>query len=88
MNKIEGFYMDTNGNKWSDYYYGEYEAELLSKSLFECKNCTNCEKCTDCVECVECFHCVSAKNCKYCKHLCCVEGWSHDTGEKHWGGQY
>ena len=80
--------MDKNGNKWSDYYYSEYEADLFSKSLFECKNCTNCNKCNDCIDCINCFHCLSAKNCRYCKCLNCVEGWDHNTGKKRWGGKY
>ena len=46
MELIDGFYVDSNNNKWDVQIYNEKTARKASKSLVncvDCKNCVNCE---------------------------------------------
>ena len=70
MNKIDNFWVDKNGNRWSIFYKTEEEAIELSKTLIncnDCKNCKNCKECTDCEDCEYCEGCYDCRNCTNCK---------------------
>lgn len=64
---IDGYYVDSNNNKWSESSYTKRLATEASKTLIECKNCIDCRalvkcigcvQCEDCIECIDCFKCI------------------------------
>jgi hypothetical protein len=69
MKKHNGYWTDENNNRWSCVIYSEDQAEVFSKTLFDCKgcvNCTACIRCTDCTDCTDCARCIDCLDCTRC----------------------
>ena len=66
MEKIKGYWVDDNNNKWSAKKWTKDQAEELSYKLIDCENCTNC---VDCENCRWCKFCVKCKNCEQCNGI-------------------
>jgi len=63
MKNINGFWVDTNGNKWDMLRDSKHQAQRKSQTLVNCKNCTNC------FECKNCENCTDSRNCKNCTDM-------------------
>ncbi len=61
MKKIDGYWIDENGNRWND--CSKERAKELSSSMINCYNCDNCWDCRNCHYCHDCWDC---RNCHYC----------------------
>lgn len=68
MKKIDGYYVDENGNKWSENLFSEEKAIKFSETMVGCRECTDCEDCRDCSFCTNCTNC---DYCDYCNN--CVD---------------
>ena len=64
MEKINGYWVDENNNKWNVRYYTENQAMQHSKSLTNCTCCENCKYCKDCVGCKDCANCTNCFGCE------------------------
>ena len=49
MKKIDGYWIDENGNRWND--CSKERAKELSSSMINCYNCRNCHNCHYCHNC-------------------------------------
>lgn len=62
----DGYWVDSNNNKWHTRMYTKEKAEKNSLSLTNCEDCTNCAECKNCIECSFCYGCDGCRFCKYC----------------------
>ena len=75
MEKINGYYVDDNNNKWSGKTYTKKQALKYSDTLFmccyctDCINCSFCRGCDNCRDCDNCFYCENSINCKHSSYL-------------------
>lgn len=82
----DGWWVDSNYNKWIAEAFTEEEALWGSSRLKDCAYCTNCcecvgcRDCVNCIECTDCYDCVGCFQCKDCRgcHNCdkcfqCIE---------------
>ena len=79
MKKINGFWTDSNGNKWDCELYTKAQSIEHSESLIGCVNCIDCSNCSycrdcsdcrrsrDCSNCRDCRSCSDCSNCSYCR---------------------
>ena len=58
MKLMDGYYIDSNNNKWDASRYTEEQAREASESLVFCKDCLNCFNCVACYKCYETGKCV------------------------------
>lgn len=42
MELVNGYWIDENNNKWSEYFYTEKQAKMNSESLINCHDCHDC----------------------------------------------
>lgn len=72
MEKIDGYWVDENRNKWNTILYTEQEALQHSKSLVNCEGCINCVDCIYCKGCINCIRCKFCRDCENCEkcHNC------------------
>lgn len=68
MKHENGYWIDLNGNRWSD-CISESEAKKSSESLRGCINCSDCSNCCNCYGCRDCYGCNSCHESRYC-HVC------------------
>ena len=71
MKKINGFWTDSNANKWDCDIYTEAQAIKYSESLtgcVNCINCSNCSGCSGCIDCGNCRDCINCSDCRYCRY--------------------
>ena len=71
MELIDGFYVDSNNNKWDAQKFSESSAKQESELLVNCKGCIDCRECSDCENCVNCEYCKKCVRCRDCCH--CME---------------
>ncbi len=69
MELVNGYWIDENNNKWSEYFYTEKQAKMNSESLINCHDCHDCLYCHDCRNCRNCHDCHDCRNCRNC-HDC------------------
>ena len=69
MKLIDGYYVDSNNNKWSTSRYTEEQAIKVSNSLIDCYDCVDCENCVGCTDCKDCAYCKDCEDCIRCE-LC------------------
>ena len=53
----DGYYVDSNNNKWSADKYTLEQAIEVAKTLVDCTYCIDCEDCKDCNDCKDCKDC-------------------------------
>lgn len=64
------YWIDSNGNRWSNVKYTKEEALEFSRTLINCSGCINCSYCDDCRQCEDCHYCYCCKGsakCKFCR---------------------
>ena len=66
MEKLKGYYVDANGNRWTSEYFTEQDAEKMSDNLIGCKDCKDCIDCKGCTKCENCISCTDCKKCRFC----------------------
>ncbi|MGI7118565.1 hypothetical protein ACNGEM_08215 [Campylobacter coli] len=66
MKLIDGYYVDSNNNKWNACRYTEEQAIKVSNSLIDCYDCVDCENCFECIDCKDCEDCIDCKDCEDC----------------------
>jgi len=69
MKHVNGYWVDSNNNRWDSNYYSKTKAEKHSESLINCRNCLscqNCQNCWDCQNCQNCWDCWDCQNCQNC----------------------
>ena len=66
MKRSNGFWVDSNNNKWNTDKYSKDEALQLSKSLINCSNCRDCYNCSICRDCRGCSYCHYCRDCRDC----------------------
>ena len=69
MEQINGFWTDSNNNRWDCDLYSKNQAE--NANLINCKNCVNCFNCifcNSCIFCIFCDYCNSCNSCDYCDY--------------------
>ena len=66
MKKINGFWTDSNRNKWDCNLYTKAQSIKYSESLTGCVNCSNCRDCSRCSDCNYCSDCSGCSGCSYC----------------------
>lgn len=66
MKKIDGYWVDENGNRWND--CSKERAKELSSSMINCYNCNNCCGCHYCHNCHYCDNCRNCHNCWGCQY--------------------
>lgn len=63
MKHKNGYWIDLNGNRWSD-CISESEAQKNSESLKGCINCCDCSACRACHACRGCRDCRGCQTCR------------------------
>lgn len=53
----DGYYVDSNNNKWSADKYTLEQAIEVAKTLVDCTHCIDCEKCEKCSYCENSVEC-------------------------------
>lgn len=66
MEKINNYWVDSNGNKWLSSTNSKEQAEEYSSSLISCKDCIDCIDCRGCTGCTDCTNCKDCRGCSYC----------------------
>ncbi|WP_104718777.1 hypothetical protein [Helicobacter trogontum] len=62
----DGYYVDSNNNKWSADKYTLEQAIERADTLVDCRHCIDCEACRRCIKCVKCKWCSYYENCVKC----------------------
>lgn len=65
MHQSNGYWIDSNNNKFSTSRFDEEHARIISDSNIDCHNCTDCYACRECDCCIDCEACT---NCVYAQH--------------------
>ena len=68
MKHVNGYWVDSNNNRWDSNYYSKTKAEKHSESLINCRNCLSCQNCQNCWGCRNCQNCLSCRNCRNCQN--------------------
>ena len=63
----DGYYVDSNNNKWSADKYTLERVIEVAKTLVDCTHCIDGEDCKDCKDCEKCEKCSYCENCVECE---------------------
>ena len=67
MEKLNGFWVDKNRNRWNCDLHTEDEAQNRSNTMIHCYDCVDCSHCSDCSYCSYCSNCSGCSGCSSCK---------------------